>query len=170
MGDEESAPPQDIPKISKRRKLLYTLSTCIIVFAIGFMLLIVFWLVYPYKTADLEAPVEILNKNHEVTIGDNIILKVRATKYSNVAPTRSEFIICDDGSLTFMEPGTTKNLPIGTYTITNDYNIVPQKLSVGSSCRYHFRYGYKVNPIREIVKEWVSDSFLIIPGGDESAG
>ena len=172
MVDESLAELHDLPKPSRAKKILYVVSSCIIAFAIGFMLLIIFWLLAPYKTAELEVPVEVLNSKHEISAGEHILMKVKATKYANVTPSRSEFIICDDGSLTFMDPGPSRNLPPGpsrnlppgTYTIYNDENVLPAKLIPGATCRYHFRYGYKVNPVREIVKEWVSEPFFVVKG------
>lgn len=170
MGDSEHALHEEPhPKVPRSRKILYALSTLIITLAIGFMLLIIFWLLYPYKTAEIEVPVEVLNTNHQIAQGEQIVLKVHVTKYSNVTPTRSEFITCDDGSLTFINPGKSTNLSPGSYTVINDYNTLPFKLAPGSICKYHFHYGYKVNPIREIVNEWVSDTFLVLKGDDPNA-
>ena len=167
-GDSETVrdEPTDIPK---SRKILYAVSTAIIVVAISFMLVILFWLLYPYKTADLKVPVEVLNQNNKIGVGEKIVLKVEATKYSNVTPRRSEFITCDDGSLTFVDPGEPQNIPPGKYTIINDTNLVPAKLVPGLTCKFHFRYGYKVNPVKEIIKEWESEPFLVVEGVNNSA-
>lgn len=149
-------------KVPKSRRIWYTFSTIVIAVAGLFLLLIIFWMVYPYKTAEIKTPVKVLNENNEVAIGEAVLLEVSVTKYSNVVPNRTELITCDDGTITFLSPGRTSNLPPGTYTFVNDNNVLPPKLAIGSVCRYHFRYTYKVNPIREIFKEWDSEPFTVV--------
>ena len=148
--------------VPRSRKIWYTFSTIVILFAAAFMILAIFWMVYPYKTAEIKTPVPILNENNEIARGDVVLLKIVVNKYTGVAPERDEFITCDDGTLTFINPGNTTNLPPGTYTFTNENNILPEKLVVGAVCKYHFRYTYKVNPIREITKEWDSERFTVV--------
>ena len=162
MSENPEVDEYEFHTISRSRKIWYTFSSIVIVFAAGFILLAIFWMVYPYKTAEIKTPVPILNENNEIARGDTVLLKVVVTKYTDVAPERDELITCDDGSITFINPGDTTNLPPGTYTFTNDKNTLPEKLVVGAVCKYHFRYSYRVNPIREINKEWDSEPFTVV--------
>jgi hypothetical protein len=163
MPDEPDIDEYAMHKIPRSRKIWYAFSTVVIIFAAGFILLVIFWMVFPYKTAEIKQPVPVLNENNEVAIGDNLELKVSVTKYSDAFPNRTEIITCDDGSITFVDPGRTSNFPPGTYEFVNDSNVIPDKLIPGATCMYHFRYTYRVNPVREIVKEWDSEPFLVLP-------
>lgn len=150
-------------KISKTKRALHVFSWFVISFTLMFMLLIIFWLVYPYKTAYLKEPIEVLNKDNEVAVGEPLYLKVEVVKYAEVYPERTEYISCDDSTLSFIEPSGIKNVPPGTYTIYNNDVIIPAKLTPGTTCRFHFQYAYRVNPIRVVVNEWNSEPFLILP-------
>lgn len=152
------------PQLSKGRRIAYILSGMVLTFAFGFMLLVIFWLIYPYKIASIEEPIEVLNPNNEVAVGENLRLEVRVTKYDEIYPDRSEYITCNDGSLTFIDPGTAKIVPPGKYVIVNDDNVISPGIHIGSRCRFHFQYTYKVNPIRNVIKEWDSEEFLVLRG------
>ena len=126
-----------------------------------FLLLVAFWLLYPYKVSSIKEPIAILNEYNEIAIGDAIIMKIELTKPNEIRPKGTVFITCDSGNLVTLL-GNTQNLPVGKYTVVNDRYILPSKVSVGDKCKFHFKNSYQVNPIREITKEWVSEEFTVI--------
>lgn len=122
----------------------------------------VFWAIYPYQTADVEQPIKIMNPNKEIAIGDKIIMQLKIDKPSDIKPGGRRFITCNDGNLVTLATLVTR-LPSGTYTYINDaYTLLP-KIAAGSRCTFHFVNEYRVNPIRVIEKEWVSEQFLVLP-------
>ena len=126
-----------------------------------FLLLVAFWLLYPYKVSSIKEPIAILNEYNEIAIGDAIIMKIELTKPNEIRPKGTVFITCDSGNLVTLL-GNPQNLPVGKYTVVNDRYILPSKVSVGDKCKFHFKNSYQVNPIREITKEWVSEEFTVI--------
>lgn len=164
MADEPDVDEYALDQMPRSRKLWHKFSAVVITMAAIFMLVVIFWLVFPYKTAEIKQPVPVLNKNNEVAIGEKLILEISVTKYIDAFPNGTEIITCDDGGIAFLDSGKTSNFPPGTYTFVNDSNVIPDKLVAGSKCMYHFRYTYRVNPIREITKEWDSEPFLVLEG------
>lgn len=126
----------------------------------AFLLLVAFWSFYPYKVSDIKQPIQILNENNEIAIGDAILMRLELTKPNNIRPNGSVFITCKSGNLISLL-GNPQNLPIGKYTVINDRYILPNKVTVGDKCKFHFKNTYRVNPIREITKEWVSEEFTV---------
>ncbi len=144
------------------KKFLHVIGYAIITVAICLILLIIFWLVYPYETVEVKTPVEILNEKTEIAPGEPIVMELNIVKSTNLAPQSTQFILCSDGSLTFTDPGTPRNLPPGEYRVISDTNLLPAKLIPGSRCTYNFRNSYRVNPVRDITNEWSSEQFLVV--------
>lgn len=120
-----------------------------------------FWLIYPYKTADLQVPIEILNPNKQVKIGEPIIMKIIIKKYIDTTPKGDVYLKCDDGSIIDLQ-ALTSNRPAGNYTVVVDKYKVPERAVAGTKCTFNFRNSYQVNPIREVVKDWYSEEFEVI--------
>lgn len=122
----------------------------------------VFWAIYPYPTAEVQQPITILNPNKEIAIGDNIVMELKIDKPTNIKPEGARFITCNDGNLVTLSSLATR-LPTGRYTYVNDQYVLLPKVQAGSRCTFHFINQYRVNPIRVIEREWVSEQFLVLP-------
>lgn len=125
------------------------------------LILVAFWTLYPYQVSSVAVPIEILNKNKEIAIGENIQMLIRVDKPNNIKPEGTTYITCDDGNLVTLL-SLVNNLPVGEYTVINDKYILPPKVLPGSRCRFNFRNAYRVNPMRTITKEWYSEQFLVV--------
>jgi hypothetical protein len=142
------------------RKFIHILASLIILGNLFIIGLIAFWLIYDYKVPDMKEPIEILNANNEIAAGDVISMKLEVIKSKSYKPNSTNFIKCNDGNLVTMN-STTKNIPSGSYVIESNTYILPPKVARGATCQFVFKNEYKVNPIRTITKEWVSEEFLI---------
>lgn len=120
-----------------------------------------FWTVYPYKTADIQVPIEILNENKQVRVGEPIQMKLVYTKYIDNLPKGDVYLKCSDGSIIELQANTA-NRPAGSYVVVVDKYRIPDRAIEGTKCRFNFRNTYQVNPIREIVKDWYSEEFEVI--------
>ena len=120
-----------------------------------------FWSLYPYQVANVETPIPILNENKEIAIGEPIIMKIAVTKANNTDSHTEKFIICDDGNLVTLAGGSNP-LPAGSYTVTSTSNLLPDKVTVGTTCTFTFQVHYDVNPIREIIRTWTSEEFKVV--------
>lgn len=120
-----------------------------------------FWVFYPYQVSEVKVPIEIENENNQIRVGERIEMRLQISKPNNIKPEGTVFISCDDGNLVTMA-SLTSNLPVGEYSLINDKYVLPPKVAVGSKCVFNFRNSYQVNPIRDIVKEWYSESFEVI--------
>jgi len=123
---------------------------------------IILWLIMPYRVATIQQPINILNENNEIRIGEAIVQELKISKPNNEPPIDvSRLLLCEDGNLVTLAPVTASNLPIGTYTVINDTYILPPKVAVGTRCTFVFRQAYKVNPIRAVPVEWRSEYFTV---------
>jgi len=120
-----------------------------------------FWKLYPYQVSDVKVPIEILNENNEIAVGETIQLELQLTKPNNLRPNGSVFITCKGGNLITLN-GSPQDLPVGQYTVKNDRYILPNKVSVGGKCTFVFKNSYPVNPVREITKTWTSEEFTVV--------
>ena len=120
-----------------------------------------FWVFYPYQVSEVKVPIEIENENNQIRVGERIEMRLQISKPNNIKPEGTVFISCDDGNLVTMA-SLTSNLPVGEYSLINDKYVLPPKVAIGSKCTFNFRNSYQVNPIRDIVKEWYSESFEVI--------
>lgn len=142
------------------KKRWHIINSITFVSASILLLLLSFWSLYPYPTPTIKEPIQILNQNKKIAIGDRIVMKLEVTKPADYSPKGSVFITCNDGNLVTLAPLTT-NLPVGSYTILNDKYTLPPKVAVGSECKFNFRNEYQVNPIRTVTGDWASETFKV---------
>lgn len=143
------------------RKHIWDFIT-ITAFVSSTMLLAIFlyWILFPYKTADIQTPIKILNQNHVIRVGEKIQMKIVLDKYTDVKPEVSKYVVCTSGNTAaFDQPGTSR--PLGHTEYIVDNFVLPPKFVDGENCKFVFKSYYKVNPIRTIVKEWYSESFTV---------
>ena len=146
----------------RMNKALVIGSWLAISFIVTASVLSIFWLLAPYQVTQIEEPINIVNENNEVRIGEPIIQELKIHKPDDDAPTNvSRLILCEDGNLVTLSNLQTLNLPVGKYTLVNDRYILPPKVAVGSRCQFVWRQSYPVNPIRSIQVEWRSETFTV---------
>lgn len=141
------------------KKLPYYFSMGIIITAIIGLVYFFYLILYPFKTVDLVQPIKVLNENHEVQRGGDLILEIDYVKYGNYTVDSSKNIICDDGNLVTMANNTT-NLPAGQQKFVVAFTI-PQKISL-ANCYLQYTNVYKVNPLRNITKVWATETFRVV--------
>jgi len=138
------------------------LTKLVIVSWLVFLVVALFWQVYPYKVSSIKQPIKILNKNKQVAIGESIIQELHINKPNNNVPIDvSRTLLCEDGNLVTLSPNVATNLPLGEYTIINDKYVLPPKVAIGSKCIFVWRQSYQVNPIKKIAVEWRSETFTV---------
>lgn len=133
------------------------------------MVTAIVWTIYPYKTADIVEPVNIMNENNEIRQNETILMELKITKHNLYPVESNNAILCDNGRIytaSKMNPNGSASLPVGTYTRIQDAYSVPGDAEIGTTCHFEFQNSYKVNPIRTIFKTWVSEDFKIIEGGN----
>lgn len=147
---------------TKHSKLLEAIGLSIIGFGIAYGLLSLYWLMHDYELPSVKTPIQIVNANHEIAIGDRIQMRMVVDKPISMQPEGSVFISCKDGNLVTMVPLIT-NLPVGKYVVFNDKYILPPKVAVGSKCVMNLKYTYQVNPIRTETLQWPTEEFTALP-------
>lgn len=127
-----------------------------------FMVLILWWQFFPYQTADIAEPMIVLNENKTIKRGEELMLEFTFTKYTDVSPEVSRNISCLDDSVHFpiTQPIVGSARPVGTFTARPTYEL-PVSVPADTLCFFQFTNVYEVNPIRNIVKVWRSESFII---------
>jgi len=150
--------------VSKRMKAVNLAIYGIFVMIGAAMLLVIFWLLYPYKTADIYEPIPVLNKNHQVAPEEAIVMKLAITKYNLFPLDTNNSILCSNGriyTIGSIVPNGKAILPVGKFTRIQDSYHLPGDAEVGSTCHFEFQNTYKVNPIRNIIKTWKSENFSV---------
>lgn len=147
-----------------QRKLLQTSSFGVLFVALASVGIAIFWLSWPYAVPSVSEPIEILNEDNEIAIGEPIRMRIEVDKPVDLNPVdTSVFITCTGGNLVTMD-GNTRNLPVGEYVVNNESYILPNKILPGSECQFNFRNNYQVNPIKVIQQEWASETFTVLAG------
>lgn len=137
-------------------KVFYALAWFTILSAIGLMLLVSFWYLYPYKIITfIEAKFPIVTK--EVNQGGFLKYVVNYCKYTDVRPIVSRSFV---NGIVFTTPLTLTSRQTGCNKMTVGVK-VPEELPRGI---YHIEmtYQYKVNPLREITLKHSSDTFEVL--------
>jgi hypothetical protein len=126
---------------------------------LSILLLVIFWLIFPYQLPYVYQPIEILNPNKTIAIGETIDMKIELVKKDNTEALIRPNITCSDG---ITVPLITKDLslPIGAHTLLSSaYSLPP--VNQGTTCRFNFDVNYQVNPIRDIPMRWSSEEFTV---------
>lgn len=142
------------------KKIFHFLGWAIIIGNLFLIGLVAFWLLYPYKISDVKEPIEVLNENKIITIGEPIKLKIEVNKPNDYVPVSQRFITCRDGNLVTLA-SSSLNLPKGQYTIFSDNIILPLKVAKGSICKLNVVNSYKANPLKTVSASWVSEEFKV---------
>lgn len=140
------------------------------VFAIfGFSM---FWLYYnffdSYTLPYVTEPIEIVNPNNEIAIGDTIVMKLVIQK-TELLPIESNSvnITCDDGNLiTMVAPEMAGTLPVGEHVSVIDSYDLPAKATIGSRCQFNFINTYHINQYIEETVIWSSEQFKVLKGAE----
>lgn len=151
----------DGQQIYKKVNFAIYIILAIMVLSVG---LVAFWLIYPYKTADIVEPIPILNTNHEIAHNEPIIMELDITKYSLYPVHTNNSILCNNGriyTIASVMPKGGSSLPTGHFVRKQSSYSLPGDAEIGSTCRFEFQNTYKVNPIRSIIKTWVSEDFKV---------
>jgi hypothetical protein len=127
-----------------------------IVSAIGLMLLIGFWLLYPYKTIDFKNLPFPVNKS-EYKPGETLIYTVDYCKYTDVIPAVTRFYVNGVIYLVSSAPAVMK--PQGC-AITHVQIVIPESL-MPDTYSLRISYAYKVNPLRTITMEAITVPFTV---------
>lgn len=142
------------------KTILHYLAWVAIVGNIFLILLTGFWLYYPYKLPYVQQPIEILNENKEIRIGEPIKMKLYVSKQQELISSSRPNITCNDGNLVTLAPAT-KTLPKGEYSFETEAYTLPPKVSIGSMCKFNFVNTYDLNPIRSETVTWSSGEFKV---------
>lgn len=146
------------------KRILHYLAWVAIVGNIFLILLTAFWQFYPYPLPYVQQPIEILNENHEIRIGEPIKMKLYVSKPEHLISKSNPNITCNDGNLVTLAPAS-KTLPEGEYIFEVESYILPPKVSVGSECQFNFVNTYQLNPIRTETIIWSSQQFKVLAKG-----
>ena len=132
------------------------------VFIIGFFILqYAWWQVYPYTTAEIVEPIEVVNVDDTIKLGEKLHLRMIINKQSDFTPQIS-FVINCEGTTYFVEPSTRSTTrPAGVHTAEVKFTL-PEDIETGVPCEFSFINSYQVNPTRNIRKTWTSEPFKVI--------
>ncbi len=145
-------------------KIWHGMAICTFIMLTLIVVVTAFWQLYPYKTADIVEPIDILNENHQIAPKEKIIMELRITKYNLFPVTTNNSILCDNGRIYTIDsimPKGKASLPVGTFVRVQNGYLLPGDIDIGSICHFEFQNTYEVNPIRKIIKTWKSEDFTV---------
>lgn len=143
---------------------VFTISAIIGIFGwLSLLGLFIWWTVQPTNLPQIEQPIEVLNPQHEVAIGQPLVLKLEVTKTIDRAPSNTtRFLECKSGNLVTLTSSIT-NLPIGSYTVVSDNIVIPAKVTPGDTCHLVLHATFQINPIKTESTSFASEDFLVLP-------
>lgn len=137
-------------------KIFFYISMTTIISAGVFLLIILFWLLYPYKTIEFNKPVaEVETK--EVERGDYLIYILDYCKYTDVEAEISRSFV--DG-LVYLTPDGIADQEKGCGTARIQIYI-PKSMPVGEYQIKQIRH-YQLNPIREETAIYYTEKFKVL--------
>jgi hypothetical protein len=139
-------------------KLLLSAIWVTILIALGGMLIVIFWLTYPYKIADFyNKPFPILNENKIVKVGTRARYLMKYCKYTDVMPDLRKFLVND---VVFEISESVGVATKGCHETTTDVYI-SKNLPLG---KFYLRTvaEYKVNPVRTISIVNYTEEFEVV--------
>ena len=137
-------------------KLMQTVAGIIVATSIFLVITFVFWSLYPYNPLKINVqPLPVINK--EVKRGDSLVYNLDYCKSTDSSVLISRSFI--DGVIFSIPDVTAKNLKGCRSNLISLQ--VPESIPVGD---YYLKvtYKYKVNPIRTMLLEAVSEKFTVI--------
>jgi len=135
-------------------KILHCLSFLTLIFVFGFILVMGYWSLRPYKPLTINNE-KLLTK--EISRGQH--LKVNVDYCKSMAIPSTMYVTFLDGVVYNTIP-VSSNLPTGCHNITLQIYI-PKALVLGEM-KVRVLYRYQVNPIRIVDIERTSETFIII--------
>jgi hypothetical protein len=140
-------------------KPLNVFSWIVLTLAFGFLLLVGWWLVYPYQTIDIQSA-KVLTPI--VAKGEDLEIEVIYNKHANLPSTVTKDLI--NGDIVHIPSSGISNVPIGQNKVIT-HQIIPYESDLGEA-RLKETITYQVNPLRTITKEFITDKFTIIDKPD----
>ena len=128
--------------------------------AISLIGLIVYWLVYPYKTIESPSKYQILTPT--IKVGDNLVYRAYYCKYTNMVPTDVKRQLVD-GLIYDLPVSTANNFAKGCRTVDVSVPMVVPMSLIDYNQRYYLRITvtYKPNPLRTITVISETEGFTI---------
>lgn len=124
--------------------------------AFGLMATFIYWFTFPYKVADFNNPMIVMNENKTVTRGEQLSYVINYCKYTDVMPELTKFFI--DGII--YEMPRTPGIALKGCGNATTYVHVPMAIPPGT---YTLKTvaRYQVNPIRTISIVNYSEPFTV---------
>jgi len=136
-------------------KLLYITSILTLLSAIGLIVLVTFWSVYPYKTLVInKEPIEVLTK--EIGKGLPLVYRIDFCKYTKLNATVQKAY---ENSITFPASMVVGGNATGC-KVMDVSQVVPYELPSGTY-KLKIIFIYKVNPIRDVSVTTYTEPFHI---------
>ena len=121
------------------------------------------WMLQPANIPTVTEPMPILNENHEVAIGEPLLVELQVSKFQDLTPVgTTRYLACDSSNLVTLTKLEPIDLPIGEYTVISDDIVVPAKITPGDMCRAIITVSYRINPVRVEGADFESDKFTVL--------
>ena len=139
------------------KNLVNIFTTLTLILAFGFILTVIFWCIYPYNPLEIKQPLEILNEDKTVQVGEQLFYQVEFTKNTDKLPIINNHLV--DEVVYALAPIT----PVNT---SGEHNQVVSHITIPTipAGNYYLRTStcYEMNPIRTVCVVYESENFNIL--------
>ena len=144
------------------KKPFYILSWVAIACSIGLVLLITYWLAWPYKIATQNGPAKILTP--VVKNGEEVRYTLDFCKYREIVPTSVTRQLVDGVIYTLPAPNSSRVLSLGCKVVESSTPII---LPGCAECYNRDVYlelisTYQVNPLRRVTVKFTTEKFKVV--------
>lgn len=136
---------------------LYRASILVLMVACVGIIYIVSLLVQQDGFVNVDIPFE---TQDVVKRGEELEYKLHFIKTKEVSTSLKRAIECEDGNLVTLTPRFNSTLPTGDHIVVSSITI-PEKTSL-STCILSLTVEYQINPLKSIVKRFVSEPFKVV--------
>lgn len=129
--------------------------------SIGLVLLITYWLTWPYKIAEQKAPAKVLTPI--VRLGDNLRYELDYCKYMDISPidTKKQLV---NGLVYPLPTAPIRVLPVGCHKVTASKTVIIPECAECFDHDVHLEIltTYQVNPLRTVTVRFITEKFKVV--------
>lgn len=141
-----------------RHKFLYYVSILVIGFCIGCILVVAYWLLYPYEVISFKQGIlPILNPGKKVKPGSNLLIDLDLCRHMDIDGLTTRYFV---NSILYTVPPERTQLQKGCVHAVFPYKI-PEDLPAGIYSLMSVA-NFQVNPIRTVRKSISTEQFEVI--------
>lgn len=141
------------------KHFISTLSMIVLIIAIGLAVLLAYWFIYPYDVLEIKNEPTPVTEPENIKSGRLIFITIDYCKYINVSGVVERQLVSDREVIDL--PVYDDTTPVGCNKI--DVPLLLPYTILDQTFYIHYKVTYQVNPVRTLVEEFKTSTFVIKP-------